>query len=47
MKGVVGKGESQRGRHDPTDNKGTEKRDKNEVQYPAVNSKHSHACRVK
>ena len=20
--------------------------DKNEVQYPAVNSKHSHACRV-
>ena len=44
--GIVSKAERQmvRWRHDPTDNKGTEE---HEVQYPTVNSKHSHACRVK
>ena len=36
-------------RHGPTDKKGTDRGtgEKNEVQCPTVNSKHSHACRVK
>ena len=44
MKGVVSKAERQRvkWKHGPTDNKGTEEQGV-KVQYPAINSKHSHA----